>query len=83
MSDVTPVVIFGYNRADLLDQTLRALRREQVPVIYAFIDGPRTPADERRVDAVRRTIRSVDWTEITIVERPLHCFRRDRRPSTA
>lgn len=69
MSDVTPVVIFGYNRADLLDRTLRALQRERVPAIYAFVDGPRTPADERDVDAVRRTFRSVDWTEITIVER--------------
>jgi SAM-dependent methyltransferase len=69
VKETTAIALFAYNRVDLLERTLAALRQNDVPVIYAFSDGPRTAADIPNVDAVRRVLRGVTWTEIEIVER--------------
>src|SRR6266702_2481552 len=58
-----PVVLFAYARPDHLRQTLDCLRVNQVPQIYAFSDGPRTPDKAPAVAEVRQTLRSIDWCE--------------------
>lgn len=64
-----PVVVFAYNRPDLLARTLRSLRRQAVPSLYAFSDAPRTAADAHGVMASRRLLRSIDWCPMHLVER--------------
>lgn len=67
---VIPVALFAYARPDHLARTLAGLRANQVPLIYAFCDGARDAGVAERVSAVRRVIRSVDWCDIRIEERP-------------
>ncbi len=69
MNDATAIALFAYDRPDLLERTLAALRGERVPIIYAFSDGPRTPAAVPHVEAVRQILRSIDWTHVELVER--------------
>jgi len=65
-----PVALFAYLRTDCLARTLGYLKENGVPLIYAFSDGPRSPADMEAVQGVRRLLRSVDWAELKVVERP-------------
>ncbi|MCC6804248.1 MAG: hypothetical protein IT319_15305 [Anaerolineae bacterium] len=67
--DVIPVVLFAYARVDRLAQTLACLRENQVPLIYAFSDGAKTPEQQPTVDEVRKTLRSIDWCEVILTER--------------
>lgn len=69
MSSTIPVVLFAYARPEHLKQTLDSLRENNVPLIYAFSDGPKTPDIESRVYQVREMLHQVDWCEIHIVER--------------
>lgn len=70
MSPLVPTALFAFRRADLLARTLAALRRNRVPLIYAFSDGARNAADEADVATVRRMLHAVDWTTMRVVERP-------------
>jgi hypothetical protein len=67
---VVPVVLCAYARADLLKRTLDALRLNKVPLIYAFSDGPKTPAAAPAVEEVRALLRAIDWCEVRLTERP-------------
>lgn len=69
MPEVIPVALFVYNRPDLLQRTLAGLRQNSAPVVYAFSDGPRTPAHAAGVEAVRAMLRQVDWCELSLVTR--------------
>ncbi len=64
-----PVVLFAYSRPDHLRRLLACLRENAVPLIYAFSDGPRTPAVAERVNEVRSILRAIDWCEVNLVER--------------
>jgi hypothetical protein len=64
------VALFAYVRTDCLEQTLRCLRENGVPLIYAFSDGPRSPEQAEAVEQVRRILRAVRWAEMRLVERP-------------
>lgn len=66
---ITPVVIFAYNRPDLLNHTLDCLYKDSVPVIYAFSDGARTPEQADAVAQVRHLLRNIDWCEMHLIER--------------
>jgi hypothetical protein len=67
--DIVPVVLFAYARPAHLKRTLDCLRAEAVPMIYAFSDGPRTPAQEAAVAEVRGVLRGIDWCDVRLVER--------------
>lgn len=69
MSAMIPVVLFAYNRPEYLKRSLGCLRENNVPLIYAFADAPKTPEAAPRVREVREILRQVDWCEIHIVER--------------
>lgn len=64
-----PVVLFAFNRPEHLERVLECLRREEVPCLIAFADGPRNRSDDPSVAAVRRKLRAVDWCEMRLVER--------------
>ena len=66
---VIPIVLFTYARPDLLRQTLDCLRENQVPFLYAFSDGPRTPDKVPAVTQVRNMLRGIDWCEVVLCER--------------
>lgn len=67
-SDI-PVVLFAYARPDHLRKTLDCLRENQVPLIYAFSDGPRAPDKAPSVAEVRQILRSIDWCEVVLCQR--------------
>ena len=69
MSDVVPIVLFAYARPEHLCRTLESLRADQVPLIYAFSDGPRGPDKGPLVAQVREILRAIDWCEVRLVER--------------
>ena len=64
-----PVALFAYARPEHLQLTLASLRDNRVPLIYAFSDGPRTPASVPLVEKVRAMLRSIDWCEVVLIER--------------
>ncbi|MDW8325826.1 MAG: hypothetical protein RMK99_04605 [Anaerolineales bacterium] len=67
---VVPVCLFAYARPDHLRQTLACLRENEVPLLYVFSDGPRTPAQRSAVAQVRELLRSIDWCEVVLQEQP-------------
>jgi hypothetical protein len=69
MKPIIPVVLFTYARPEHTKRVLDCLRENQVPLIYAFADGPKTPDVEPNVHEVRKMLHQVDWCEIHIVER--------------
>jgi hypothetical protein len=68
-----PIVFFAYKRADHARTTLEALRRNPEAAhsdLHVFIDGPRSPSDERVVGEVRGLIRGVSgFRSVHVVER--------------
>lgn len=68
-SDI-PVVLFAYARTTHLARVLDSLRRNQVPLIEAYADGAKGPADRAAVEEARRMLRAIDWCEVRLVERP-------------
>lgn len=64
-----PVLLFAYARPDHLARTLAALKENGVQQIFAFADGVKTPDKEDAVLAVRKLLHTVDWCDISIVER--------------
>lgn len=68
-NNIIPIALFAYARPDHLLQTLDGLRRNNVPLIYAFCDGPKDESKYENVTKVRDILKAVDWTEIIITER--------------
>lgn len=69
MAELIPVVLFSYIRPHYLRQTLACLKENNVPLIYAYSDGPRTPDLEPQVQEVRRILREIDWCDLVLCER--------------
>ena len=69
MTREIPIILFAYARPDHLRQTLDCLRENNVPLIYAFSYGPRTPNDVPAVAQVREMLRVIDWCEVVLCER--------------
>ncbi len=70
VTEAVPVALFAYSRPKHLMRTLECLRENEVPLIYAFSDGPKTPEMVGRVSEVRAVLRSVDWCRLVLTERP-------------
>src|ERR1700690_4362230 len=64
-----PVVLFTYARPDHLKRTLECLSVNNIPILYAFSDGPKTPEMAGRVNEVREMLRAINWCEVNLVER--------------
>jgi len=67
VNSIIPVVVITYNRADLLDNLLSCLQRDNVPLLYIFSDSAKSDEDEKNVQEVRDTIRAkANWCETYI-----------------
>jgi hypothetical protein len=64
-----PIVLFVYNRPNYLIDTLKCLKENNVPIIYIFSDGAKTPDKEPAVKEVRKLIHEIDWCKTIIIER--------------
>ena len=69
MTQIIPVILFAYARPDHLKRTLECLRENNIPLLYAFSDGPKAPVMAGRVNEVRQILRAIDWCEVHLVER--------------
>jgi hypothetical protein len=69
MTNIIPVVLFAYDRPDHLRKTLTCLRENNIPLLYAFSDGPKTSEVADRVSEVRKILHEIDWCEVHVVER--------------
>lgn len=65
-----PVILFCYNRPELLRRVLAGLKADRVPALHIFSDAPASSEKRGAVEEVRAIIKSVDWCEVTLVERP-------------
>ncbi|GAB3945810.1 hypothetical protein GCM10028805_15510 [Spirosoma harenae] len=72
MSEVVPVVVFAYNRVDLLRQLLICLKNENVPLLYIFSDGPKNHIDESNVEKVRSELNKIDWCDKVIYQQDIN-----------
>ena len=66
---IIPVVLLAYARPAHLARVLACLRENRVPLIHAFADGAKGPADAAAVREVRAMLRAVDWCDLRLVER--------------
>ncbi len=66
-----PIVLFVFNRPDETNRVVSAIREQTTvpPILITFADGPRDPADESNVAAVRSVVHSIDWVDTQVVER--------------
>jgi len=64
-----PVVLVVHARPVHTVRVLACLRANRVPLILAFADGARGPADVAGVEATRALLRALDWREVRLVER--------------
>jgi len=69
MIETIPVVLFVYRRPDIVEQTLKCLERDSIPLLYVFSDGPKGRMDEVEVLAVRRLVQNISWCKCHIFER--------------
>jgi hypothetical protein len=67
--DDTAIALFVYNRPEHTSAVLNGLRRNGIEKLYVFADGPATEADWESVEAVRAVVQSVDWCDVTLIER--------------
>lgn len=65
-ASVIPVVVFAHRRPDTLTEVLSCLRRDGVPLIYVFVDGPARAEHVDDVAAVRQLAHSVDWCDCRV-----------------
>ncbi len=73
MAETVPIVLFAYRRPDLLRKTLRGLLQNSIPLLYAFSDGPSSPAAAAEVAEVRQVLRGIDWCEVKLHESDGNC----------
>jgi len=69
MTHSIPIILFTYARPDHLRRTLECLKANNVPLIYIFSDGAKTPDKELAVKEVRKIIHEIDWCTTIITER--------------
>ena len=69
MTEQIPIILFTYARPDTLNRTLECLKENDVPLIYAYSDGPRTPDKAQKVRDVRDILRGIDWCDVVLCER--------------
>jgi acetyltransferase-like isoleucine patch superfamily enzyme len=76
-NQLAPIVLFVYGRAWHTEQTLRALKQNDLAeqsTLYIYADGPKhlaPRADRDKIEDVRRLVRSEKWCgDVIVVESP-------------
>lgn len=62
--NVTPVLLFVFNRSEQLKETLNCLKENNIKLLYVFADGPRDDNDLIGTKKVRDIIDSIKWTKV-------------------
>lgn len=63
MQNLAPIALFVYNRPVHTERTLKFLQQNNLAAesrLFIFADGPKTPADQEKVNEVRELITKVD-----------------------
>jgi hypothetical protein len=71
--DITPCVVFAFNRPDKLQRVLSALKTQDVDRLIVFVDGPRSDAEVGLVEKCKAIAKEVNW-----VEKELHFAEQNR-----
>jgi len=73
MQHLAPIALFVYNRPKHTERTLKFLQQNELAAesrLFIFSDGPKTPADQERVQELRDFLKTVDgFRSVEIVER--------------
>lgn len=76
---LAPIIMFVYNRPDMVEQTLNSLAKNALASqseLYIFSDGPKVDASQEqqdKINQVRRVIRSQKWcNQVEIIEREVN-----------
>lgn len=73
MKNLSPIILFVFNRPEHTQQTINALRKNYLAKeshLFVYADGPRSNTSGPGVENVRKIIRQIDgFKEVTIVER--------------
>jgi hypothetical protein len=59
--DMTPCVVFAFNRPDKLQRILSALKTQEIERLIVFVDGPRDSRDIQLVEQCKTVAGAVDW----------------------
>src|SRR5688500_421301 len=65
-----PVVLFAYAHTTHMARVLECMRENRVPLLYVFVDGAKGAHDVVAVAKSRAMLRTIDWCEVRITERP-------------
>lgn len=73
MQNFAPIALFVYNRPQHTERTLKFLKQNDLAAesrLFIFSDGPKTAADEDKVQEVRDLLKTIDgFKSIEIIER--------------
>ena len=77
-SHCAPILLLGFNRADLMSAQINAIRHARPAKIYLAVDGPRPdkPNEAEQCQAVRNCVNDIDWpceTKTLFREKNLGC----------
>jgi hypothetical protein len=61
--DMTPCVVFAFNRPDKLQRVLSALKTQEIDRLIVFVDGPRGDADVKLVEQCKTVAKAIDWVD--------------------
>lgn len=73
MQNLAPIALFVYNRPQHTERTVKFLQQNNLASesrLFIFSDGPKTPADDEKVQEVRNFIQKIDgFKSVEIIER--------------
>lgn len=73
MQSFAPIALFVYNRPQHTERTLKFLMQNELAAesrLFVFSDGPKTPEDNDKVEAVRSILKHIEgFKSIEIIER--------------
>ncbi|MES2651537.1 MAG: glycosyltransferase [Bacteroidota bacterium] len=72
MQNFAPIALFVYNRPQHTERTVKFLQQNELAAesrLFIFSDGPKTTADEEKVQEVRRFIQKIDgFKSVEVIE---------------
>jgi len=73
MQNLAPIALFVYNRPQHTERTVKFLQQNELATesrLFIFSDGPRSAADEEKVEEVRSFIKTIDgFKSVELIER--------------